>query len=132
MTKPQKRKKKRNKYVRFEREHPNSKIIVHPECLFEVINLANYVGGTAQMLEYTRNSEAKEFIVGTEDGLIHQLAKQNRNKTFYALRTLCYDMKLTTLESIVSSLREMEHQINVPEEIRTKGKKTIDRMLEIH
>jgi len=121
----------KTKITQLKRKYPYAEIIVHPECPFEVIKLANYVGSTAQMLKYTESSQTEEFIVGTEDGLIHQLAQQNPNKTFYALHTLCYDMKLTTLESIVSSLREMEHQINVPEEIRTEAKKAIDRMLKI-
>jgi len=64
------------KIVKLKKKHPQAEIIVHPESNLEVIEIADYVGSTSQMLKYTANSETKEFIVGTEDGLIHQLGKK--------------------------------------------------------
>ncbi|MCK4791273.1 MAG: quinolinate synthase NadA [Desulfobacteraceae bacterium] len=116
------------KIAELRRQHPEAEVIVHPECNLEVIQLADYVGSTSQMLKYTGNSQTKEFIVGTEDGLIHRLSKENPDKNFYSLHTFCHDMKLITLESILLSLNEMKYRVKVPEQIRVKAKIAIDRM----
>ena len=85
------------------------------------------------MLRFAKASDVKEFIVGTEIGLMHRLRKENPGKVFYPLRKdmICPNMKKTTLNSILRALKEMKHIIKVPEEIRVPAKRALDRMLEI-
>ena len=114
-------------------EHPEAKVMVHPECLPEVIDLADAVRSTSGMVKYAQETDAKEFIVGTEVGLIYRLKKENPGKTFYPATELavCPNMKKTNLEKILWSLEDMKEKITVPEDIRLRAKKAIDRMLAI-
>jgi len=113
--------------------HPKAKVIVHPECLPQVVALADGVFSTSKMCQFARETEAKEIIVGTEVGLIHRLKEDNPNKEFYPAseRAVCPDMKRTTQEKILWALEELKPEIKVPPEIRLRAKKAIDRMLEI-
>jgi len=113
--------------------HPFAKVMVHPECLTQVVSLADVALSTSQMSKYARESEATEFIVGTEVGLIYRLKQDNPSKEFYAAseRAVCPNMKRTTQEKILWSLEELKEEVKVPEEIRLRAKKAIDRMLEI-
>ena len=79
------------------------------------------------------SSDVKEFIIGTETGLLYNLRKENPGKTFYPLRQdmVCPNMKKTTLKSVLNALETMTHEIKVPEEIRIPAKRSLDRMLEI-
>ncbi|HAM51292.1 MAG TPA: quinolinate synthase [Nitrospiraceae bacterium] len=115
------------------REHPRALLMAHPECRLEVLQRADHVTSTSGMLRYARTSDAGEFIVGTEIGLMHRLKKENPNKAFYPLRKdmICPNMKKTTLQSVLRTLRELRHRIIVCEEIRVSAKKALDRMLEI-
>jgi quinolinate synthase len=122
---------KLEKIKELKKLHPNAEVIVHPECNLNVINLADFVGSTSQMLEYTKNSGTKEFIVGTEEGLIYRLQKENHDKKFYSPNAICKDMKLINLESILLALKEMKYQVSVPKNIQTKAKKALDKMLKI-
>ena len=81
------------------------------------------------MLVYTAKSEHKKFIVGTEDGLIHTLQKENPDKEFYPVTTCCKGMKRIGLEEIVASLEEMKFKVNVPKDIRVRAKRALERML---
>jgi quinolinate synthase len=114
-------------------EYPNAVFMAHPECRLEVLELADHVTSTSGMLRFAKSSDAKEFIVGTETGLMHRLKKENPDKIFYPLRKdmVCPNMKKTTLNSILTALREMKNVIKVPEEIRIRAKRALDRMLEI-
>ncbi|MCL4536982.1 MAG: quinolinate synthase [Nitrospirae bacterium] len=114
-------------------EYPNALLMAHPECRLEVLELADHVTSTSGMLRFAKSSDAKEFIVGTETGLMHRLKKENPDKIFYPLRKdmVCPNMKKTTLNSILSALKEMKNIIKVPEEIRIPAKRALDRMLEI-
>lgn len=114
-------------------EHPNAVLMAHPECRLEVLEMAEHVTSTSGMTRYAKASSEKEFIVGTEIGLIHHLKKQNPEKSFYPLRKdmICPNMKKTTLNSILRALKENKFIITVPEDIRVKAKKALDRMLEI-
>lgn len=114
------------------RLHPNAKVLVHPECTPEVIELADKALSTAGMLEYARKTDAKEFIIGTEEGIIHQLMKQNPEKKFYVAgkHIVCPDMKKITLRKVLSALKNMEYEVKVPEKIRKKALKAIERMIE--
>jgi quinolinate synthase len=114
-------------------EHPDAEILVHPECRPEVVALADQVLSTAGMLKYARQSTSKEFIIGTELGLLHRLNKENPDKTFIPATkyAVCPNMKMNTLGSIIRALTRNEHVIKIPEDIRVKAKLALDRMLEV-
>jgi len=114
-------------------EHPKALVMAHPECKLEVLEMADHVTSTSGMLRFAGSSSEKEFIVGTEIGLLYRLRKENPGKIFYPLRKdmICPNMKKTTLESILRALKENNYIITVPEEIRIPAKKALDRMLEI-
>jgi quinolinate synthase len=113
--------------------HPFAKVMVHPECLPQVVSLADAVLSTSKMCAFAKESEAKEFIVGTEVGLIYRLKADNPAKEFYPAseRAVCPNMKRTTQEKIVWALEELKEEVVVPDDIRARAKKAIDRMLEI-
>jgi quinolinate synthase len=113
--------------------HPGAKVMVHPECLPQVVALADVVLSTSQMVKFAKDTEAKELIVGTEVGLIYRLKMDNPTKEFYPAseRAVCPNMKRTTQEKILWSLEELKVEVKVPDEIRQRAKKAIDRMLKI-
>ncbi len=114
-------------------EHPDALVLVHPECRPEVVALADKVLSTSGMLKYAAQSSSKEFIIGTEIGLLHRLNKENPGKKFIpATRyAVCPNMKMNTLGSIIRALERNEHIIKVPEDIRKRAKLALDRMLEV-
>ncbi len=113
--------------------HPGALVMAHPECRLEVLEIADHVTSTSGMLRFAKASRAREFIVGTEIGLMYRLRKENPEKKFYPLRKdmICPNMKITTLESVHRALRENTYVIRVAEEIRIPAKKALDRMLAI-
>lgn len=115
------------------KEHPDALLMAHPECRLEVLELADHVTSTSGMLRYARQSDHKEFIVGTEVGLLYRLRKENPDKVFHPLRSdmICPNMKKTKLTSVLTALREVKNVVKVPEDIRTRAVKALDRMLEI-
>ena len=115
------------------KEHPGALVMAHPECRLEVLEMADHVTSTSGMLRYAHASDAKEFIVGTEIGLMHRLRRENPEKEFYPLRKdmICPNMKKTTLKSILRAFQENTYLVKVPEEIRVPAKRALDRMLEI-
>jgi len=120
--------------IKVKKLHPKALLLVHPECRPEVCNLANYIGSTRGIIEFAGNNPANEYIIGTELGILHPLKKNNPEKQFFAAseKMICKDMKLITLEKILSSLQNLEPQIIVPEDIREKSLKALNRMIEIH
>lgn len=119
--------------ARAKAEHPGAPFIAHPECTQAVLNMADFVGSTAAMIEYCRTSEAREIIVGTEIGIMTPLKKQNPEKIFISPseNLICHTMKSITLEDIAKSLKTMEPVIKVPDAIRIPAKKALDRMLAV-
>ncbi|MDI6758245.1 MAG: quinolinate synthase NadA [Candidatus Omnitrophota bacterium] len=113
--------------------HPFAKVIVHPECLSSVVALADVVLSTSKMCQYAKEVEAKEFIIGTEVGLIYRLKQDNPTKEFYSAseRAVCPNMKRATQEKILWALEELKEEVKVPDDIRRLAKGAIDRMLEI-
>ena len=113
--------------------HPSAKVLIHPEARMEVIALADAVLGTQGMIDYVRNSNAKEFIIGTETGMINRLEREFPERKFYSAPCVgtCVFMKLTKLESVRDSLLKMQNRIEMPEGIILKAKRALDRMLEI-
>jgi quinolinate synthase len=114
-------------------EHPGALVMAHPECRLDVLEMADNVTSTSGMLRFAKSSSEKEFIVGTEMGLMYRLKKENPDKSFYPLRKdmVCPSMKKTTLGSIYRALRENNYVVKVPEEIRIPARKALDRMLDV-
>jgi quinolinate synthase len=119
--------------MRRKAEHPQAKTVVHPECRPEVKALADAVLSTGGMIRFARESDAREIIVGTEMGIIYRLQKENPQKRFIPAseQAVCPRMKLTTLESVLWSLESMTHVVKVPERIRVRARRAVDRMLEV-
>ena len=115
------------------RAHPSAAVIAHPECRPEVVDLADAVLSTSQMLTYAASSDAEGFIVVTEAGLIHALEKAAPTKRFYELypRMLCPNMKLTTLAKVRDCLAHMSGEVLVAEEIRVRALTAVERMVAI-
>jgi quinolinate synthase len=113
--------------------YPDAVVIAHPECSEPVKDLADELLSTGQMLEFVKKSQVKRFIVATETGMIHPLEKANGEAEFIAAsnKAVCPNMKKITLEKVAWSLEDMQYKIIVPEEIRIKAKKALDRMVEI-
>jgi quinolinate synthase len=111
--------------------HPHAEIIVHPECTAPVRHLADFVGSTSQMSHYVKESQQKEFIVGTEMNFVYRLKADNPDKMFYPVQTFCEGMNTISLEKIKRSLEKMEYQVRVPKRISAKAKISLDKMLEV-
>jgi len=113
--------------------HPGAMLMAHPECRLEVLERADHVTSTSGMLRFAQSSAAKEFIVGTELGILHRMRKDNPDKIFHPLRNdmICPNMKKTTSNSILRVLRDNVNIIKVPEDIRVPAKRALDKMLEI-
>jgi quinolinate synthase len=114
-------------------EHPQAVFIAHPECRPEVLDLADVIRSTTGMLQYVKEAAAQEFIIGTEMGLIHALAKENPHKRFYSPSTdlMCPDMKRITLDDLIMALKELRHRITIPEETRIRALNAVERMLAV-
>jgi len=119
--------------IKVKKLHPQALLLVHPECRPEVCNLADYIGSTRGIIEFASNNPAKEYIIGTELGIFHPLKKNNPNKQFFpaSKKMICKDMKLITLEKVLYSLQNLKPRIIVPENIRKKSLKALNRMIEI-
>ena len=115
------------------RLHPGAPVIVHPECRPEVTATADAVLSTSQMLRYVKGSNHQSFIVGTEEGILHSMRKQNPAKSFYLVSKsqVCVDMKKTTLRTLAETMELRQNVVTVPEAIRVWAKKAIDRMLAV-
>jgi len=114
-------------------KYPDAIVMAHPECTEPVKKLADAVLSTGQMLKFAQISSAKRFIVATETGIIHALKKQNPNAEFIAAseKAICPNMKKITMEKVVWALEDMQYKVTVPEEIRVKAKKALDKMVEV-
>jgi len=119
--------------IKLRHEYPEAKVVVHPECRPDVIALADEVLSTSGMIRFARREDVQEMIVGTEMGIIYRLKKENPGKKFIPVseQAICPNMKLITLEKILWSLEEMAPEVKVPEKIRLKAKKAVDRMLAV-
>lgn len=119
-------------------KHPDAKVIAHPECKSQILAMADYIGSTTALLNYTRKSEHAEFLVATESGIIHQMKKYNPDKSFIIIPTdescMCNDcphMKLNTMDKLYNSLVTEEYEIKISEELMEKARVPLDRMLQI-
>ncbi|MFC2154762.1 quinolinate synthase NadA [Candidatus Altiarchaeota archaeon] len=114
-------------------EHPNARVVVHPETKPEVQELADEIASTEGMMRYCQNSAEKEFIIGTETGILYRMSKELPDKKFYPAceSAVCDSMKFTTLDKVRDVLRDMSNQVTVEEEIASRARKAIERMLEL-
>lgn len=114
-------------------EHPEATVMVHPECTSEMQKTADFVGSTSQMCKFAKECKAKTFIVGTEEGILHRLRKDNPEKQFILAYegAICPNMKLNTLDRLYVSLREEKYVITVPEPVARQARKALERMLDI-
>lgn len=113
--------------------HPGVKVLAHPECPAEVLEKSDYIGSTAGIISYAKNSPDAAFIICTEDGVTHQLALDNPEKTFYypAPRPCCMDMKKNTLEGVLSVLQKEDKEIFVDEALVAAALLPLNKMLEL-
>ncbi len=113
--------------------HPDAVVLVHPECLPAVVALADHALSTGGMLRFVHESPRKEFIIGTEGGILHRMRKENPDKLFHPLEpaVLCPNMKRITLENIWACLRDMAPAVELDAEVLRHARAPIDRMLEV-
>jgi len=128
----------REKITKLKERYPNAKLLAHPECEDVILQMADYVGSTTGILKYATNNPAKEFIVATEAGILHQMQKDNPDKVFIPAppnnNCACNDcphMKRNTLEKLYLCLKNESPEIEVPQHIIERAVKPIERMLEI-
>lgn len=126
------------KLIKLKAQHPQAVVLAHPECEAAILDHADYIGSTTALLNYSKKSEAKEFIVLTETGIIHQMQKASPGKTFIPAppnnSCACNDcpyMKLNTLEKIYNTLKYEQPELLMDAEMIEKAKKPITRMLEL-
>ena len=113
--------------------HPEALFLAHPECPPGILDLADEVKSTSGMIAYAGSSDSREFIIGTEIGILHPLSKANPDKLFLPADPgmICSDMKKIGLREILTALQTMQPEVKVPKEIREKAKGAVDRMLAI-
>ena len=124
--------------VKLKIHHPNAEVIAHPECDENILMHADFVGSTSALINYVNKSQSREYIIGTEPGVIHQMQKKNPQKDFFSLPNQegcacneCPHMRLNTLEKIVDTLTHLKNEIKLDEDIRKKALKPLNKMLEI-
>lgn len=115
------------------KKFPNAKVLAHPECHKEVVKLADYTGSTTGIMKYAIESDAEQFIISTEKGVVDRLKRDYPEKEFILIKDniICPNMKWHNLEDIYNALNNEEHEINVDNDIAQKAIKCIDRMLEV-
>jgi Quinolinate synthase len=114
-------------------DHPGALVLVHPECRPEVVDVADFTGSTAQIIDYTVKSGNDSFIIGTECGVFHRLEQLNPQKRFYSVtgRLTCPNMKMTTLKDLLNALENMVHPVELDPDIIDKAAGSLERMLAV-
>ena len=126
------------KITKLKIRHPKAKLIAHPECEDPILRIADYIGSTTGLLKYSQTDDAKEYIVATETGILHQMMKASPDKTFIPAPPTnscacndCPHMKRNTLEKLYLAMEYETPEITMDEDLRLAAKKPIERMLEI-
>ena len=126
------------KITKLQMQYPEAKFIAHPECEPHILDKADYIGSTSGLLKYSKESDAKVFIVATESGILHQMERHSPDKTFIAAPpnntcacNECPHMKRNTMEKLYLSMKYGLPEIELPEWVIKKGRNCIDRMLDI-
>jgi len=111
--------------------HPEALILAHPECTFDVLELADYVGSTSGIIDYATKSDAKIFIICTEMGVLYELELKNPNKKFYSVghRQFCPNMKRITIDGILEQIDTMSNTVELDDGTYGNAKKALERML---
>lgn len=120
--------------LKAKEEHPNALFLVHPECVPEVVEYADYVGSTTGIMDYAKQSDAKEFIIGTENSIVSHLQLECPDKMFYPLSMdlLCHNMKATTIVDVLNCCKGIGGEIiELDEDIMAGAKRCIDKMIEL-
>ena len=114
-------------------KYPEALVLAHPECNKELLALADYIGSTSGIIDFATESEKKEFIVCTEEGVLYKLQQNNPEKEFYFPSTIptCPNMKKNTLEKILHVLKTGENEVHVSDALRENSKKPLEKMLEL-
>lgn len=123
----------REEVIRAKEAHPEALVLAHPECTDEVLELADYIGSTSQIIDYATKSEEKIFLICTEMGIFYELQQKNPEKKFYSVghRQFCPNMKRIKLESVLSALEQEGPEVLLDENTRKKAKLPLVRMLEL-
>lgn len=126
------------KIVRMKIDNPDAKLIAHPECQAAVLELADYIGSTSQLLDFTASDDSMKYIVATESGILHQMYKQRPDKQYLIVPSdetcSCNDcpyMKMITMEKILKCLSEESNEIILPADVMSEALKPIERMLQL-
>jgi len=119
--------------VQAKSKHVSAKVLVHPECVPDVVDLADEVFSTTGIINYVKNSTEDTFIIATEIGVVMRLQQMFPEKTFYQAPPggTCLQMKKITLELVLASLEKEQFKVVIPENIRVRAKKALDRMLNV-
>jgi quinolinate synthase len=117
----------------IKQQHPDAVVMVHPECSAEMRKTADFIGSTSKMCKFAKESKAKTFIVGTEDGILYRLRKENPDKKFIIAYdgAVCPNMKLTTLDRLYVSLKEEKYEVKVPKAVAAKARVALGRMFQV-
>lgn len=124
----------KNHVVKAKEEHPNALFLVHPECVPEVVEEADYVGSTTGIMDFAKQSDAKEFIIGTENSIVSHLQLECPDKKFYPLSMdlLCHNMKVTTIVDVLNCCKgEGGEVIELDKDVMEGAKRCIDKMIEL-
>ncbi len=121
-----------NQVLQEKQKHPNALVLSHPECVKEVLELSDYIGSTAGIIDYTSLSKEKEFIICTEHGVSYKLNESNPNKSFYFVEPcpVCENMKKNTIDKVLNVLKSENNEVKIDEETRLNALLPLDRMLE--
>ncbi len=124
---------KPDELLKTKEKYPNSKVLAHPECKSEILELADFVGSTSEIIQYSHSDAGEEFIIATEVGILYELKRQSPNKKFHFIteKQSCADMKLISLESVYNSLKNNTYAVEVDETIAVNALKPLERMLEL-
>ncbi len=124
--------------ISLQRKHPNALVLAHPECPDNILHYADFIGSTSGIIKFATESSNEEYIIATEEGIIHQLRKRNPNKIFYPLANLngcacnqCPHMRVHTLEKMLYALENLAPEITMDEELRLRALRPLERMLEL-
>ncbi len=124
--------------ISLQRQHPAALVLAHPECPDNILHYADFIGSTSGIIKFATESSNYEYIIATEEGIIHQLRKANPNKVFYPLANLngcacnqCPHMRVHTLEKMLVALEKKTPEIKMSEELRLRALRPLERMLEL-
>ena len=120
----------KDEIISLKEQYPNYPVLVHPECNKEVRDLADYIGSTSELINYSANSTAAGFIVITEEGVFYEMKLKSPNKTFIPTKTgmICPNMKKISLNDLYNCLKNEEFEVRIDEELRVKAHKALENM----